>query len=586
MNLPSTVRRYGSTHPLPERIPLRAGPLSLIYEAGCLRYVRIGGEEAMRRIYVAIRDQRWGTAPDQLSNVEMDIQPDSFAIRYDNVNRLGDIEFAWRGEIRGDADGTIRFSMDGVAQSDFLRARIGFCVLPPMSIAGHSARIWHVDGSEDAATFPEAIAPQLVVEGLIKPVAPFDEMRALAYTLASGESMQVEFEGDIFEMEDQRNWTDASYKIYSTPLRLPWPVQVHKGERIRQSVTLKLTGSTPTVTNSQELIPTITIDADTRHPLPAIGLGQASHGNPLTAMEANRMRTLGLSHIRVDLDLASASWAQRFSQACDDAATIDAALEVALFVDDATDQWPILLELISERRPEIARWIVFDAAGLPANQQLLEHVKTLVKPYQPDAEIGSGVNGFFTELNKLRPDAGEFDFVAYSLNPQVHAYDNSSVMETPEAQAVTVLNAKSIYAQSPIVVSPVTLRMRPPVAAPPDTNSADLAALPPYVDVRQMSLFGAAWTVASLKHLAGSGAQSVTYYETTGWRGVMEREAGSPAPQLFPSVPGGVYPMYHVFADVAEFAKGTVLETQSTRPLEVEALALNDDASLRMLVAE
>ena len=33
----------------------------------------------------------------------------------------------------------------------------------------------------------------------------------------------VAFDGDIFEMEDQRNWTDASYKIYSTPLRLPFP---------------------------------------------------------------------------------------------------------------------------------------------------------------------------------------------------------------------------------------------------------------------------------------------------------------------------------------------------------------------------
>lgn len=30
-----------------------------------------------------------------------------------------------------------------------------------------------------------------------------------------------EFEGDVFEMEDQRNWTDASYKTYCTPWGCP-----------------------------------------------------------------------------------------------------------------------------------------------------------------------------------------------------------------------------------------------------------------------------------------------------------------------------------------------------------------------------
>ena len=43
--------------------------------------------------------------------------------------------------------------------------------------------------------------------------------------------------------------------------------------------------------------------------------------------------------------------------------------------------------------------------------------------------------------------------------------------------------------------------------------------LPSQVDVRQMSLFGAGWTVGSLKYLCESEAYSLTYFETTGWRG-------------------------------------------------------------------
>ena len=64
-------------------------------------------------------------------------------------------------------------------------------------------------------------------------------------------------------------------------------------------------------------------------------------------------------------------------------------------------------------------------------------------------------------------------------------------------------------------------------------------ALPSSVDPRQMSLFGAAWTLGSVKYLAESQVASVTYYETGGWRGVLEIEAGSPAPRQFRSIPGG-----------------------------------------------
>ena len=39
-------------------------------------------------------------------------------------------------------------------------------------------------------------------------------------------------EGDSFEMEDQRNWTDASFKVYGTPLKNLSPVEVKTGTKI------------------------------------------------------------------------------------------------------------------------------------------------------------------------------------------------------------------------------------------------------------------------------------------------------------------------------------------------------------------
>ncbi len=47
---------YGKEDLLPEQIRLRAGPLSLIYEQGDLRYIKLGDREVLRWVYVAIRD--------------------------------------------------------------------------------------------------------------------------------------------------------------------------------------------------------------------------------------------------------------------------------------------------------------------------------------------------------------------------------------------------------------------------------------------------------------------------------------------------------------------------------------------------
>ncbi len=94
-----------------------------------------------------------------------------------------------------------------------------------------------------------------------------------------------------------------------------------------------------------------------------------------------------------------------------------------------------------------------------------------------------------------------------------------------------------------------------------------------------MSLFGAAWTLGALKRLAESVTASVTCFAPTGWRGVMETEAGSPLPEQFPSLPGAVFPLYHVLAEVGEFAAGEIISLSSSDPLMV--IGLHVPMSLR-----
>jgi hypothetical protein len=127
------------------------------------------------------------------------------------------------------------------------------------------------------------------------------------------------------------------------------------------------------------------------------------------------------------------------------------------------------------------------------------------------------------------------------------------------------------------------MRFNPYASGPvPEVGPGDL---PPQVDVRQMSLFGAGWTLGSFKHLAEAGAQSITFYETTGWRGVMETKTGSPLPEIFHSLPGAVFPMYHVLACIGDFTGGTIIPMHSSHPLQAIGVLLRRDGSERILVA-
>lgn len=594
MPLPINVLHYGRKAALPEQIPLRAGPLTMIYENGDLRYIKLGEREIVRRIYVAIRNRNWDTAVNVLSDVTMEIGADSFHITYTCTNQLDDIHFVWRGELTGEADGTITCRMDGEARATFLRNRIGFCVLHPAAIAGAAARITHVDGATEENTFPIHIAPQFVINGEIKPVAPFNEMAAVAHEVEPGVWAQVQFAGDIFEMEDQRNWTDASYKTYGTPLRLPFPAQVQAGTKIAQTVTIGLLNAQPGADRQPSLTgsdaPIEFAIGQTRATLPHIGLGVASHGQPLTEPEVARLRALNLNHLRVDLRLGEPRYADALRRVTAEANALGVLLEVALHLtDNAASEIQTLSELLGALQPPVSAWLIFHENEKATTARWIQLARQTLAAYSANALVGAGTNVYFTELNSRRPEGhalAAMDVVNWSINPQVHAFDNASLVETLAAQAVTVASARQFSGGRLLSVSPITLSPRfNPNATGPEAEAAP-GVLPPQVDPRQMSLFGAGWTLGSIKYLAETGElESVTYYETTGWRGVMETAAGSPLPDKFQSIAGGVFPLYHVLADVGAFAGGEVAHSHSSQPLSVDGLVLVKDEQMRVLLA-
>ena len=583
----SEILYDGIDNPPAEPLRLRAGPLEMIFEpdAAFLRYLSLGDTEILRGIYSAVRDHNWDTIAASISDVKLESTPETFRLTFRATHREREVDFAWDGVITGDGDGTVRFVMDGRAGTTFRRNRIGFCVLHPIGCAGEGCELEHADGSRERSAFPDTIAPQPYVEGRPRPHKPFVNLEAMRHEVMPGLSVRVGFEGELFEMEDQRNWTDASYKTYCTPLERPFPVEVAAGERIRQTVTVALEGAVPAVRRGRAQPVTFTVDSQSLPGLPDIGLGIASHGEPLSPREVERLRPLVLSHLRVDLELSDPAFAKVFEEAESQARALGAALEVAGHVtDDAERELRDLAATLGTRRG-VARWLVFHQDEKSTSQRWLKLAKEHLGTAGNGAMVFGGANAYFAEINRARPPAEALDGVCYSVNPQVHAFDNASLVESLKAQGETVRTAQTFAGGRPVAVTPVTLKPRfNPNATGPEPEPP-LGELPPQVDVRQLSLFGAGWTLGSIKYLSESGASSVTYYETTGWRGVMERESGSPLPDRFPSPAGAVFLLYHVFADVAEFKGAQVLTSRSTNPLALEGLALAKDGRTRVLVA-
>ncbi|MHB1630446.1 MAG: hypothetical protein ACYCVB_19095, partial [Bacilli bacterium] len=211
--------RFGTETPLPQRRQIRAGAFDLLLEDGMLRYIRYGDTEVVRGIYAAVRDKDWGTVEPRFLNYDVVHDDHSFTVRFTAAHQEADVDFIWQGVIEGGADSTIRFSMNGEARSSFLKNRIGFCVLHPIQLAGKETAVKTEGGWREGA-FPVEISPH----------QPFPAFSGIRYPASGGARVEVLFEGDLFEMEDQRNWSDASYKTYCTPLHLQYPVRVSSGD--------------------------------------------------------------------------------------------------------------------------------------------------------------------------------------------------------------------------------------------------------------------------------------------------------------------------------------------------------------------
>ena len=530
----------------------RAGAWRVEWENGGLRYLTWNGVEIARGIYAAVRDSDWGTVLPRVGETVINETEDGLECRFTCEHIRDDIDFVWRGTIVL-SPCELRFEFDGTARSSFLRNRIGICVLHPMEFAGMAVRV-ETESGRVSGRFPASVSPH----------QPFTDIAAMEYEPVPGLSVRMTFSGDRFEMEDQRNWTDASFKTYCTPLRLPFPVRVEAGERIRQTVSIAVNPASffakPADPATGEHLLTITGEAIGR--LPEIGFLLA--GGPLSEAELAELRKLEPSFVRVALDMTGPDWDARLREAVHAAERLNCAIELEALVADGGSP-EALLRFIAERRAPVRRLIPFRAGAFDSESAVLAACRNGAAGLGLSLGIGGGTRGNYAEFNRAKLPLALMDFGTYAINPQVHAFDDRSVMETLLAQPVTASDAQAKTGK-PLCPGPITLKPR----LNPASTSGKPISVEEQRDDRLDGPFCAAWTLGSLAALAVPGVQGITYFETHGPLGLTDG--------------GRNRPVYNVFHAIAEYRGADIFRVEGI-PKSAAVLGLGKLDRKRILLA-
>jgi hypothetical protein len=529
MELTIAQRRVGTEEPSPESIVLKAGALTADLVAGGLRTIRYRGHEVLRAIAYVVRDKDWGTYHPAITDFSCRQGVDDFTVtfraRCTGVEPSQELEYETR--ITGKASGQITFDVSAEPRTPFLTARCGFAILHPLEgVAGQPAVIEHVDGSREHAAFPDLIAP----------MQPFKEIRAIEHQVAPGVTARCLMTGDVFEMEDQRNWSDASYKTYVRPLALPWPYVMESGVRNHQSVELLITDSSVR-TDQEAANADAPIEVEIGEPdgtFPQIGV--AVHPREIATILAHPgvLERLQPQLLLFHFDPIAGHGLEHlagFGEIARIAGNSQCALELVLPAQrNIKEELREIAAMASEVNLKLSAVLVSPAVDrkstLPGSEwppcPPLAEIYQAAREAFPGAAIGGGMLTYFTELNRKRPPVEFLDFVSHCTCPIVHAADDLSVMQTLEAMPSITRSARAIMgSDKPYWIGPSTIGMRQnPYGSRVMDNPENRRITMTDHDPRQTSLFAGAWMIGYAASTAGAHLQVLTVGSVTGALGL------------------------------------------------------------------
>ncbi len=569
------LRLYGTEEEAPAARTLGAGALTATLEAGKLRWIRYGGVEALRGLAFVVRGAGWETYSPQIENLEIEESGSGFRVGYDGRIESGDGTLAFRADIVAADEQSLVFTVEMTPETEFRTSRTGFVALHPVEgVAGEPCSITHSDGTVEETGFP----------GLIMPLQPFFDIAAMRHRVAPGVWLTCRFEGaDPWETEDQRNWTDASYKTYYRPLALPFPYTLKAGETLRQTATLGIEGGVPAVAGSAagDGAVELTLGGETGTHMPEIGLGLAAAERAHFDHGLDLVRALRPEHLVCEFD-PRAHDAETLAAYRDLSRALNAEVVLEIVVPcerTVADELAQAAEIAARAGlspaaivPEQLRLLSFTlekiaALGIPD----FDEVYGAARAAFPGVRLGGGVFTNFTELNRNCAEPDLFDFLTHGTCAVVHEPDDRSVMETLQTLPDIVASAKAWAGSKPYRIAPSAIGMRAnPYGPDVHQNSDNGRHSFNRQDPRHRALLGAAFTLGYAARVAPLGLEALALGAPSGALGMVYRRTEHPQPWFDDLEGPAVMPLYHVVSALAA-AKGaavrTVTSSDATRVL-------------------
>jgi D-apionolactonase len=577
-----SIRLYGTDESVEAPRILQAGPLSAEFDAGNLRHIRYHGREMIRAISFIVRDKNWGTYAPQISQLEVQEMPGSFRVSYE---ALIEGEFRYSAVIIGEADGSLSFSGTGNAISDFLTNRTGFVILHPIDgVAGAACTVEHVDGRSEETRFPL----------LIDPVQPMRDLRAITHEFSPGLKVTCRMQGDTFEMEDQRNWTDASYKTYVRPLALPWPYTIAKGAAIDQRVTLSVSGSVPNIESKERRSSLVIGKPISGSSMPPLGIGLHPKDAGTIKENVAVIKEAAPAHIVCHYDPRLGHSHKDLKRMAEAGKEIGAELWLEFVIPSVENFEEEIREAgrgAAELGNPFSTVMVSPAPDLKCTLPgspwppcpPLEACYQAARKAFPGARIGGGMFSFFTELNRKKPPLDLLDLVTFTTVAIFHAGDDRSAMEGLESLPYLAKTVQSFIHDKPYHVGPsaIGLRMNPYGEAPMP-NPRNIRQAMNGMDPRQRGLFGAAWSVGFVARFVKGGASALTLGGGTGEFGIAYAKQDYAQPWFDEN--GGIYPVYHAIKGLSKLRGQPLLDLEISTPDELQAIATRRDGSVELWV--
>lgn len=562
---------YGTHDAEVPPVRLSAGKLEVELVRGNLRTIRYDGTEVLRAISYLIRDRDWGTYSPEIAGLKVTQGDGSFEVSYRaRCNGPDDSNLVIDVRIRGNSD-RLDFEADAVSQTGFETNRCGFCVLHPIvGVAGAPALVEHVDGATQTTSFPD----------FIEPWQPFKDMRAVTHEAIRGVTAECRMEGDTFEMEDQRNWSDASYKTYVRPLALPWPYQIPADQPVRQRVSLIIKDSRPEQPSCAHVSgEAIKLQLGTQTgTMPAIGLIITPEEAVACLAAQGFLSEIAPQELLFHFDPGAGHGVEALKRFAKIAAAHSgrSMLEIALPCKQSpgSEAYDIARQLRSAGFKPDAITISpsVDRQSTPPGSKWpdcppLEEIYAAAHAAFPDLRVGGGMLSYFTELNRKRVPQAPLGFISHCTNPIVHAADDLSVMQTVEALPFITRSVRAIYGDKPYRIGPSTIAMRQnPYGSRTMENPSGGRIPMANRDPRHNGKFGAAFALAYAASVLDANLECLTLSALTGPFGLI---AGADEP----SEEGDRRPLFGTIRTLAALAGAEWQECISSSPSRVLAFA-------------